>query len=1244
MLSRALTTVLAFGIAADIVAQCTITLDLQRYPTEGQGDHVVATATNGAGCSEISSVIIRPLGATTGFWAETYCNTPSCTATSGPRSLACWPPGEYIIEASGHCKAPDGDGNCVTVQSVTTTATITIEPYVASLSVGQREVPNAQPADSIRWILDPTYSFPNTGSRSITYHDAKTSAVIPYACDHCDAYTCTTCCPKESDTCTTGEIWEQCGREIYVQANICHGDPTKSPVIVLAPTDPTPGACSDVVAVGRDCQDNCPTVGHPINVGSGEVLESLSLFTIDGPSQPLEFAFKYHSALPQFASLSRESGQGWTHSFGGTLRAISQNWLYHIPASGAETLFHRTGPSTWEARRPTSATTIVHAADRYEVRETDGTVVSYDASTGRWVSTADRWGNVVTAQFDTNANLVSVTDALGRVIQILEEDGLLRQLILPGGATWTFAYVDGALTAIHDPLHPTTGPAWRSFAYTPNSRGDLRLLTSMTDDSGTVLAAFTYAGDRATSSSSVDGTVTIQYDTPGVGMRRVTHVIDASTSQVTDFTMAVVNNQYVATNVSGSGCATCSVGAPGDTLTYNTKAELTQRVDAAGARTTYTYDAFGNVLSTTEAAGTSLARTTTFVYGNPAWPALRTSETIPGPFSNRVTERTLSTDERTLTEAVTGRTSAGGAATTYATTTTFDARHRLTQIDGPRTDVSDIESRSYYADDDPDILRRGRLRTITSPTGLITTFEDYDVYGTARRLIDANGVVTTLSTDPLGRTTGTTSPAIATDPNEATASESTTTYDSDGRITRMTTARGTAVSYQYEPGTSHLTDTITIDATGNQVDRLHVTYNAIGWKTREEAEACATPAASCSSWITKRSESFVYDDDGHLVEVVHADNTSTAYSYDAVGRIASVRDETHTSPNTTYAYDILGRLTSVTQTLAEAPGGAITTIYGYNNQDQLTSVTDPNGNTTTYEYDDFGRLIRQTSPVAGTTTYAYDAASNLITTTDANGATTSRSYDASNRVTSASSSRAGAATETVTWAYDDTTAGNYGRGRLATMSDPSGSTSYAYERRGLLRRETKSIDGSSYTTLYGHDANGNRSSITYPSGRIVAYSFDHADRPVAATNNGAAIVSNAKYAPFGPLTELSYANGTSVQRTYDLRYRMTLNKATGAGTIAQYDYGYDAAGNITSIADTLDPAFNRAFGYDDLHRLHGKCALAKRLIRLRPHGQYDPVNSRRWRPIVFVSRIDTETFSRDGSTGAADGDLRSSRQ
>lgn len=184
MISRTLVAAAALFIATDIVAQCTITLDLQRYTTNGtEGDQVVATATNNAGCSDRSAALIRPVGAVN-WWIEGYCDLPSCTVTAAPRALACWLPGEHVIEAVGHCKVPDGDGNCVPAPNVRTTATITIAPYVASLSVGQTEV--SKPDGSIRWRLDPAYSFPNTGSRSISYHDAKTGGSIPYACDHCD--------------------------------------------------------------------------------------------------------------------------------------------------------------------------------------------------------------------------------------------------------------------------------------------------------------------------------------------------------------------------------------------------------------------------------------------------------------------------------------------------------------------------------------------------------------------------------------------------------------------------------------------------------------------------------------------------------------------------------------------------------------------------------------------------------------------------------------------------------------------------------------------------------------------------------------------------------------------------------------------------------------------------------------------------------------------------------------------------
>jgi RHS repeat-associated protein len=275
----------------------------------------------------------------------------------------------------------------------------------------------------------------------------------------------------------------------------------------------------------------------------------------------------------------------------------------------------------------------------------------------------------------------------------------------------------------------------------------------------------------------------------------------------------------------------------------------------------------------------------------------------------------------------------------------------------------------------------------------------------------------------------------------------------------------------------------------------------------------------------------------------------------------------------------------VTQTLAGAPGGQLVTRYAYDVQGNLTSVTDPNGNVTSYAYDDFGRMQRQTSLVSGVAIYTYDVAGNVLTTTDANGGTTTRTYDTLNRVLSSVATR-GAATETVSWTYDDAAAGNFGIGQMATMTDPTGSTVYRYERRGLLQSEAKAIAGSTYTTSFTYDANGNRSAMNYPNGIAAHYTFDFADRPYSLMNGATSIVSSATYLPFGPLTSLAFGNGTTRTMRYDVRYRPLENKLIGpGGTIADYNYAEDNNGNITQIHDATDATYHRDFGYDDLNRL-----------------------------------------------------------
>jgi RHS repeat-associated protein len=220
------------------------------------------------------------------------------------------------------------------------------------------------------------------------------------------------------------------------------------------------------------------------------------------------------------------------------------------------------------------------------------------------------------------------------------------------------------------------------------------------------------------------------------------------------------------------------------------------------------------------------------------------------------------------------------------------------------------------------------------------------------------------------------------------------------------------------------------------------------------------------------------------------------------------------------------------------------------------------------------------SPYTGVSTYVEDPAGNVTSRTDANGATTTMVYDALNRRTSAVSTRSGYTTETCSWAYDSTTAGNYGIGRLASVTDPTGSTTYTYERRGLRASQVQTVGSTQYTTSYKYDGNGNRITQTLPSARVLTYTFDYADRPQSVASTTATYVSATSYEPFGPVTQLQFGNGTTQTWTYSTRYLPSENKLThGATTLADFVYTNNAAGFVGSIADAVSSGYSRTFAY-----------------------------------------------------------------
>ena len=981
------------------------------------------------------------------------------------------------------------------------------------------------------------------------------------------------------------------------------------------PPSPVPAYCTKTTPVSltftcptdrRQCPVQggaAPSAGMPINAGSGDVMVTVPLFTLAQAPLSLGFGLTFHSEPTRYPGLvSSAVGLGWTHRYAQTLRPVDAvaSILYHITPEGFESEYARQPDGSWTAVSPGELRgRVVAVGGQYQLSDLDGTTTAFDITTGNWLSTTDRWGNSLQGGYDAAGNLVSVTDAEGRQVQLAYNGSQLAQITLPGGETWRLVYQGGALSQIFDPLHAGSQP-WRSFGYVADRLGVARLLSEERDEAGFLLEGHGYDGlDRGVTSVSEGGRnlVTFEYATPAAGQTRVTHAIDGVTSQVSVFSLTYGKGRYLPTEVLGD-CPTCGGASSDDQhFTYFPDNHVASRRDGNGHVTQYAYNGDGNVTTMTEAVGTAQQRTTTYLYGYAPWPNFRTELDEPSaakPGAAKVTTFTWNasgTPETVLTTAEAGYLVASDAApTVYTTTRTFDGRHRLLSTAGPRTDVLQVLTQTYYPDTDANAHRRGRLASVTDPSGNVATFDNYDEYGSALTGVDPNGVVTARQSDGRGRVVASTSRAVPGAAGEG--SDYTTTFTFDGRDRPIKTAlpRGNGMAYGYEDGTNRLLDTIRLDAAGNQLERHHLTLNVLGDKVTEEDQGCAAAAPVCASWTTTRSERFAYDVYNRLAGVLHPvpAGSRTFNTYDLDGQLSTVQDEDHASANTSYSYDALHRMTAVRQTLASAPSGAATTAYSYDVMDNLSSVTDPNGNTTSYRYDDFHRLQRQDSPVTGTTTYQYDPAGNLVATTDARGAGTTRAYDASNRVLTSTSQLAGAVTETVTYSYDSATAGSFGKGRLAQMTDPSGATTYAYERRGLLKSEARSILGSAYGTAYQYDANGNRSGMTYPSGRQVNYTFDFADRPYSAAAGGTTYVASASYLPFGPEAQLLFGNGTTQTRSYDLRYRPVENRLDGsAAPLADYLYGEDPAGNITSIHDALDATFNRDFAYDDLFRLIG---------------------------------------------------------
>ncbi|MEU9380862.1 DUF6531 domain-containing protein [Streptomyces sp. NPDC048279] len=453
-----------------------------------------------------------------------------------------------------------------------------------------------------------------------------------------------------------------------------------------------------------------------------------------------------------------------------------------------------------------------------------------------------------------------------------------------------------------------------------------------------------------------------------------------------------------------------------------------------------------------------------------------------------------------------------------------------------------------------------QLNSITDPAGHEVMHSIYDGSGRVTQQTDANGKTTTFS-----RAT------LETDYQDANGGIWSDLYTGSVLRNRIDPL-GNVTSYQYDAKLrlTDVTDPLGVDTV--------MTYNAAGdmlSRTRSGVGESWTYDAShnVTSYTDGRgaTTSYVYDTNQHLTST-DGPSGKTSFTYNAAGQVA-----TTTSPRgkvTSFGHDDQGNLTSRTQ-----PSGAKTT-YTYDPAGRMLTSTSPRGNvsganaakyTTTYVYDSAGRLQKVTDPLGNVTSYEYDANGNQTKVTDAASGVTAYTYDTSNRVTSVTAPDGSSQSTT----YDP--AGNV----LSQTDATGGKTTYGYDKAGRLVSTTSpngnvsGADPAKYTTTYGYDADGNRTTKVDPTQAVTATEYDAFGRPTKVTD------------PMNDVTVTAYDGDGNVSQVTDPMTKVTKYTYTPANlplTVTDQlgkvtTYGYDADGNRTSVKTPLGN--KTTYAYDD---------------------------------------------------------------
>ncbi|WP_239256133.1 DNRLRE domain-containing protein [Listeria ilorinensis] len=515
---------------------------------------------------------------------------------------------------------------------------------------------------------------------------------------------------------------------------------------------------------------------------------------------------------------------------------------------------------------------------------------------------------------------------------------------------------------------------------------------------------------------------------------------------------------------------------------------VTARYDEVGRKTSQTFDAYGNVLSETDEKG----QTKQMAYN----------------LDNQLTETTM----------------ANGTKVSYTYDDNGNATSKNTTADG-RT-----QNNTYQYDVD------NKITSFTDALGRTIQYE-YDASGNETKVQMPNGRITE------------------------------NTYDSADRVSGVKWNGNDAFKFQYDPNGNQtkVTDLINghvTDKTYDEADRItkvtdrggSVSYTYKDKPTKEsKGKTDKVGEVIVSHGAHQQTVSYGYNDIDQNTTVKDGDKTAY-FQYDEFGNIGLYTAGNKTA--TGYSYDSTQKVTRIS--VGNPDGDLILEeSYTYDANSNRTGIDNKQQGKTSYEYDNINQLTKETLPNGIIKTYAYDGFGNRtqVKVSGAETKTDTASYNEGNQL--------------VNWngqaiTYD--TNGNRTK---------DGQYTYTWDSADRLTAITKNGDAQPFAT-YTYDDDNRRLSKTV-NGKTTHYHYDGDSIDVLyETDNAGKVMRQYIYADNGARLAMKM-NGQTL--TYHYNGHGDVIALTNASGDIVAEYQYDAWGNVLKSETKTAEAKSNPYGY-----------------------------------------------------------------